>query len=258
MSETHHQPILPAGVTVGRHSYGYDENTFRIFMDGAGIEVGAFCSIAREARILAGSEHITTRATTFPLNALLFDPAGSNALDAIDKGTTRIGNDVWIGLGAIVLSGVAVGDGAVIGAGGVVSKAVPPYAIVAGNPAQIIRYRFDGATRRRLLALQWWEWSDEQIAALKPWFMGDVDSFLNEAERMHGPRAESDLTRRLREMGPGLLTLHRGTIQGAESPLGVDSGVGEPEAQIAEMRSTAAWQWATRSWRMRARLRGKQ
>ena len=100
------------------------------------------------------------------------------------------------------------------------------YAIVAGNPAQIIRYRFDGATRRRLLALQWWEWSDEQIAALKPWFMGDVDSFLNEAERMHGPRAESDLTRRLRELRPELLTPHRGTIQGAERSRDVEPPLG--------------------------------
>ena len=178
------QMILPAGVTVGRHSYGYDENTFGIFTHGASIEVGAFCSIAREARILAGSEHITTRVTTFPLNALLFDPAGGNAADVLNKGTTRIGNDVWVGLGATVLSGVSIGDGAVIGAGAVVSKSVPSYAIVAGNPAQIIRYRFDNVTCCRLLALQWWEWSDEQIIALKPWFMADVDAFLEEAERV--------------------------------------------------------------------------
>lgn len=206
MSDAELRPILPAGVTVGRHSYGYDANTFLTFMDGARIKVGAFCSIAREARILAGSEHITTRAATFPLSALLFNPAGGNALDAIDKGTTTIGNDVWIGLGATVLSGVAVGDGAVIGAGAVVSKSVPSYAIVAGNPAQIIRFRFDNVTCHRLLALQWWEWSDEQIVALKPWFMADVDAFLEEAERVHPPRTESDLARRLREMEPRLLT----------------------------------------------------
>jgi Hexapeptide repeat of succinyl-transferase len=178
-------------------------------MDGARIEVGAFCSIAVEARILAGSEHVTTRATTFPLNALLFDPMGGNSLDAIDKGTTTIGNDVWIGLGAVVLSGVTIGDGAVIGAGAVVSKSVPPYAVVVGNPAQIVCFRFDDDTRRRLLALRWWEWSDEEIIALRQAFMSDVGTFLREAEAIHGDRPESDACRRLSEMYPESLTPYR-------------------------------------------------
>jgi acetyltransferase-like isoleucine patch superfamily enzyme len=200
------QESLPEGVTMGRHTYGHDAGTFCVFMKGASIAVGAFCSIGPEARILAGSEHITSRATTFPLNALLFERSGDNSLDAIDRGTTRVGNDVWLGLGAIVLSGICVGDGAVIGAGAVVSKSVPPYAVVAGNPAQLLRYRFDVDTRRRLLELQWWEWSDEEIAALRAPFMSDIGSFLEEAERAHHARPESALTRRLREMPSELLT----------------------------------------------------
>jgi acetyltransferase-like isoleucine patch superfamily enzyme len=200
------QESLPEGVTVGRHTYGHDAGTFCVFMKGASIAVGAFCSIGPEVRILAGSEHITSRATTFPLNALVFDRSGDNSLDAIDRGTTRIGNDVWIGLGAIVLSGISVGDGAVIGAGALVSKSVPPYAVVAGNPAQLLRYRFDADICRRLLGLQWWEWSDEEIAALRPSFMSDVAAFLQEAELSHDARPENGLTRRLREMSPELLT----------------------------------------------------
>jgi acetyltransferase-like isoleucine patch superfamily enzyme/SAM-dependent methyltransferase len=239
VQDTPPQAILPKGVTIGRHSYGYDEKTFRIFMEGARIEIGAFCSIAVEARILAGSEHITTRATTFPLNALLFDPAEGNSLDAIDRGTTTIGNDVWIGLGAVVLSGLAIGDGAVIGAGAVVSKSVPPYAVVAGNPARIVRYRFDDDTRRRLLALRWWEWTDEEITALKQSFMADVDSFLQEAERVHVPRLESDLSRRLREMSPKILTPHRGEIEGCEHFLDMERRIDEPDAMRADDHSHA-------------------
>jgi acetyltransferase-like isoleucine patch superfamily enzyme len=194
------------GVNVGRHTYGHDASTFCVFMRGATIDVGAFCSIAPHVRILAGSEHVMTRATTFPMNALLFDPSAGNALDAIDRGTTRIGNDVWIGVGAIVLSGICVGDGAVIGAGAVVSKHVPPYAVVVGNPARILRYRFDEETSQRLLRLQWWEWSDEEMLTLRGAFTAGIEVFLEQAERLHSPRAESDLTRRLRELPAEHLT----------------------------------------------------
>jgi acetyltransferase-like isoleucine patch superfamily enzyme len=254
-------PVLPPGVGVGRHTYGHDERTFGIFIPNARIEVGAFCSIAPEARILAGSEHVTTRATTFPLNALLLDPAGGNSSDAIDRGTTVIGHDVWIGLGATILSGVSVGHGAVLGARAVVSKWVPPYAVVVGNPAQIVRYRFDAETRRRLLALGWWDWEDEKIRALKPWFMADVGSFLDEAERIYEPCAESDLARRLREAPSQLLTPHRrkAHVQGLDyastHPPTADRMLGELEATIAGRLSTTAWRWVARYWRSRGRLR---
>lgn len=206
-------PVLPPGVTVGRHTYGHDARTFQLFMSGAQIDVGSFCSLGPEVRILAGSEHVTTRASSFPLKTFLFDPAGGNADDAIDKGTTSIGHDVWIGLGAMILSGVTVGHGAVIGAGTVVSKLVPPYAVVAGNPAYIVRHRFNVQIRRRLLVLGWWDWEDEAIRALERWFMADVESFLHEAERTHEPCTEDDLVRRLREAPASLMTPHRRSAQ---------------------------------------------
>jgi acetyltransferase-like isoleucine patch superfamily enzyme len=191
-------PDLPPGVTVGRHTYGHVAQTFQIFMHGARIDIGSFCSLGPEVRVLAGSEHVTDRAATFPLNALLFEPAAGNAGEAIDRGPTMIGNDVWIGLRAIVLSGVSVGHGAVLGAGVVVSKWVPPYAVVVGNPAQIVGYRFDADTRNRLLALAWWDWTDEEIAALRAEFSSDVRSFIDRAERLHLARDEDDLVKRLR------------------------------------------------------------
>jgi virginiamycin A acetyltransferase len=79
------------------------------------------------------------------------------------KGDTRVGNDVWIGYGATILPGVTIGNGAVIGSLSVVAGDVPPYAIVVGNPARVIRNRFDDATIARLLALRWWDWDIERI-----------------------------------------------------------------------------------------------
>jgi hypothetical protein len=90
---------------------------------------------------------------------------------------------------ALVLSGVTIGDGAVVGAGSVVGSSVPAYAVVAGNPARIVRYRFDSEIRDRLLAIRWWDWDDHEIRSLAPWFMGDVDSFLDEIERRREPLA---------------------------------------------------------------------
>jgi acetyltransferase-like isoleucine patch superfamily enzyme len=178
-------PPLPPGLTLGRHTYGFSdvEQTFPIYTEGARIVVGAFCSIHAEARVLGGGEHAITRASTFPLKARLFDPAERTAPDSVDKGPTVIGNDVYIGVGAIVLAGVTIGDGVVVGAGAVVRKSIPPYAVVVGNPARIVGFRFESEIRERLLALRWWEWEDSEIHALLPWFMGDVESFLDEAER---------------------------------------------------------------------------
>ena len=83
---------------------------------------------------------------------------------------TKIGNDVWIGLNVIIIAGVRIGDGAVIGAGSVVTKDVPSYAIWAGIPARQIRERFDKETIRKLKALSWWNWPEEQIVRLATFF----------------------------------------------------------------------------------------
>ena len=113
--------------------------------------------------------------TTFPFPA--FHPAARGLVDrgitdgphATSKGDIVVGSDVWIGFGVTLLSGVTVGHGAIVGAKAVVAKSVPPYAVVVGNPARIVKYRFDNDTIRALLGLEWWRnWSDQEIVAQFP------------------------------------------------------------------------------------------
>jgi hypothetical protein len=91
----------------------------------------------------------------------------------------------------------------VIGAGSVVSRAVPPFAIVAGNPARVLRYRFDRPARERLLALRWWDLDDEAILAARDWFARDIDAFLDAMEKAHTPTGFSDLTSRVLALTEG-------------------------------------------------------
>jgi acyl-[acyl carrier protein]--UDP-N-acetylglucosamine O-acyltransferase len=93
----------------------------------------------------------------------------------------RIGNDVFIGMNVTVLDGVTIGDGAVIGAGCVVSKDVPPYAIVVGCPMQILRYRFPEDLRRRLAAVRWWDFSEDDLRLIERHFF-DVEAFVSLCE----------------------------------------------------------------------------
>lgn len=92
---------------------------------------------------------------------------------------TRIGNDVWLGHSARIRPGVEIGHGAVVAMGGVVSKDVPPYSIVGGNPARILRMRFSDDIIERLLASEWWNLSDNELGRWAVWF-NDPDMFLNE------------------------------------------------------------------------------
>ncbi len=136
-------------------------------VNGDRLVIGRFCSIACGAKFLftSGNHSLRSLATyTFPI---FFDEWGldaKNIRDAWDnKGDTVIGNDVWIGYEAVILSGVTIGDGAVIGTRAVVTRDVPPYTIVGGVPAKPIRRRFDDETAARLRALRWWDWDEERI-----------------------------------------------------------------------------------------------
>ena len=132
--------------------------------------IGKFCQIAAGVEfVMNGANHQMNAVSTFPFYTLegwnMKAPAAS---DIPFKGDTVIGNDVWIGQNATILPGVHIGDGAIIGANSVVASDVEPYSIVVGNPAKLIRYRFDGELTSLLLKFKWWNKPVEEINALIP------------------------------------------------------------------------------------------
>ena len=129
--------------------------------------IGKFCSIACGARfVFTSANHTLQSLSTYPF-PLFFEEWGldkANVTDSWDnKGDIVIGNDVWIGYEAVVMSGVTIGDGAIVGARAVVTKDVPPYTIVGGVPAKPIRKRFSEEVISSLLEIKWWEWPYERI-----------------------------------------------------------------------------------------------
>ena len=144
--------------SIGRHSYiGYNSEIHSC-------DIGAFCSIAN-GLIVGGAKHpldwVSTSPVFYEVGGGTGSHLGSNKIEPLKR--TSIGNDVWIGSRVIIMQGLKIGTGAVIGAGSVVTKDVPPYAIVAGCPARIIKYRFDEDTIRLLLESRWWEWSNNEL-----------------------------------------------------------------------------------------------
>lgn len=154
-------------------------------VNGDRLKIGKFCSIACGAKFLFTSGNHTMRSLSTYTFPIFFEEWGLDAQhirDAWDnKGDIVIGNDVWIGYEAVILSGVTIGDGAIIGARAVVTKDVPPYTIVGGVPAKPIRRRFDDETVRRLLALRWWDWDEDRIRRHIPAIQsGDIDALTEE------------------------------------------------------------------------------
>jgi acetyltransferase-like isoleucine patch superfamily enzyme len=152
--------LLGTRYQIGDHTYGKPRVIDR--GEKASLSIGRYCSISTHVVIFLGSEHRTDWVSTYPF-PILWETAKSILGHPYSKGDVVIGNDVWIGYNVTILSGVTIGDGAVIGAGSVVSGDVPPYAIVAGNPAQVIRYRFGKETIQKLLRIKWWDWPDEKV-----------------------------------------------------------------------------------------------
>ncbi|MDO4356840.1 MAG: CatB-related O-acetyltransferase [Clostridia bacterium] len=131
--------------------------------------IGKFCSIACGARFLFNSaNHALGSLSTYPF-PIFYEEWGldrSHVTEAWDnRGDIIVGSDVWIGYEAVILSGVTIGDGAIIGARAVVTKDVPPYTIVGGAPARAIRRRFSEDTIAALLDIRWWDWPRERIAS---------------------------------------------------------------------------------------------
>ena len=132
--------------------------------------IGKFCQIAAGVEfVMNGANHQMNAVSTFPFYTLEgWDMKTPAAADMPYKGDTVIGNDVWIGQNAVILPGVHIGDGAIIGLNSVVAGDVPPYTIVAGNPAKKIRKRFDDELIELMLRFKWWDKSIEEINSLIP------------------------------------------------------------------------------------------
>lgn len=149
-------------------------------INGDKLIIGKFCSIACGVKFIFTSANHTMRSlSTYPF-PLFYEEWGLDKRQVASawdkKGDTVIGNDVWIGYEAVILSGVHIGDGAIIGTRAVVTKDVAPYSIVGGVPAKEIRKRYDEATVSKLMQLQWWDWSVDKIKQSLPYIMnGEVD-----------------------------------------------------------------------------------
>ena len=149
--------------------------------------IGKFCQIAAGVEfVMNGANHQMNAVSTFPFYTLegwkMNPPAKS---DLPFKGDTVIGNDVWIGQNATILPGVHIGDGAIIGANSVVGSNVEPYAVVVGNPAETIRYRFDEELTSLLLKFKWWDKPVEEINELIPILTSsDLDKVKAEIRRL--------------------------------------------------------------------------
>ncbi len=145
-------------VTVGRMTYGglsiYNYNS------NAHLTIGSFCSIAGEVMFVLNADHRMDTVSTFPFKARYLGEA-----EGITKGDITIGDDVWLGFRATILSGVTIGQGAVVAAGAVVTKDVPPYAIVGGVPARVIRYRFEEDMIEKLKNIDFRKIKDEEYRA---------------------------------------------------------------------------------------------
>jgi virginiamycin A acetyltransferase len=174
-------------VTAGDYSYYHDHEDPRRFLElcvrynfGIGrLAIGRYCAIAHRATFLMpAANHAMAGPSTYPF--AIMGGAFADALPLADYpwrggGDITVGHDVWLGTECIVLPGVTIGHGAVVGARAVVTQDVPPYGVVAGNPARLAHRRFDAATVDRLLEIAWWDWPAERVARAIPALVrGDV------------------------------------------------------------------------------------
>lgn len=164
--------IETPNIIVGDYTYYDDPDDVNNFIKnvlyhfdfvGDKLIIGKFCQLATGVRfVMNGGNHAIDGFSTFPFAA--FGDEWSNVpLNFVSKGDTVIGNDVWIGNSATIMPGIKVGDGAIIATNSVVTKDVEPFSIVGGNPAKLIRKRFDDKAIQDLLALKWWDWDIEKI-----------------------------------------------------------------------------------------------
>lgn len=169
--------IKNPNIIVGDYTY-YDDDegaenfekrvTHHYSMLGDKLIIGRFCAIAKGVTfVMNGANHVMNSISTYPFNIMRngWEQSTPSLTDLPFKGDTVVGNDVWIGQYATILPGVKIGNGAIIGANAVVAKDIPAYSIAVGNPARVIKMRFDNELIDYLQDLQWWNWTPEKITA---------------------------------------------------------------------------------------------
>ena len=204
--------------TYGRGSYGSFDIISLAWERNANFLAGRFCSFAGGLSLLIGGNHsLKNVVTTSPLDVggVIKEVFGTVRPNLRPLPNVRhnprqviVGHDVWLGRNVTIFGGVKIGNGAVVGTNAVVAKDIPPYAIAVGNPARVVKYRFDAETIKKFLAVKWWNWSLEKIA--------DNFSLMNDAEKFleahYSPELENfpedGFSRRLERLTRGYLSTH--------------------------------------------------
>lgn len=151
------------GYQAGDHSYG--RPIVLTWGEGKRIFIGKYCSFASGVTVLLGGNHRSDWITTYPFCAITdtWPEASGIVGHPASNGDVHIGNDVWLGADSTIMSGITVGNGAVIATKAVVTKNVPPYAVVGGNPARVIKLRFEQEIIDALEKIRWWDWPEDRV-----------------------------------------------------------------------------------------------
>ncbi len=176
---------FPAYTKYAIGEYTYGAPIVKDWHQGSTLVVGKFSSIAENVTILLGGNHPTDWVSSYPFG-IIFDEFKEQHYDyaKLTKGDVVIGNDVWIGLNSTILSGVTIGNGAIVAAGSIVTKNIEPYTIVGGNPAKPIKKRFSEDKIAKLLAIEWWNWEIDRIKAnLDLILSNNIQDFIDRTER---------------------------------------------------------------------------
>ena len=172
-------------IHVGDYTYADGRPYLIVYNPLDRIWIGKFCSFAYEVTIFGGGEHRKDWVTTYPMRIAFGDPQAKQDGHPCSKGPVVIDNDVYIGYRAIIISGVSIGNGAVIGAGSVVTSSIPSYAIAAGNPAEVIKFRFPEKQIQELEQIAWWDWPIEEIKKAIPYLCSHhIEEFIEYAKHV--------------------------------------------------------------------------